>query len=139
MADANTMIRCIIGDDEQKINELQEIRSTQKIIYTVEVIAEVVYVLSKVYNVSRKDTSDAIQRFLKARNIVCHNYGIAQKALQLFAVAYTTVIYEFTEFIGQNWMKVVNYIKFFMMSCSTLPTVSESVVSSNPQQDTIPV
>ena len=85
MADANTMIRCIIGDDEQKINELQEIRSTQKIIYTVEVIAEVVYVLSKVYNVSRKDTSDAIQRFLKARNIVCHNYGIAQKALQLFA------------------------------------------------------
>ena len=85
MADANTMIRCIIGDDEQKINELQEIRSTQKIIYTVEVIAEVVYVLSKVYNVSRKDTSDAIQRVLKARNIVCHNYGIAQKALQLFA------------------------------------------------------
>ena len=85
MADANTMIRCIIGDDEQKINELQEIRSTQKIIYTVEVTADVVYVLSKVYNVSRKDTSDAIQRFLKARNIVCHNYGIAQKALQLFA------------------------------------------------------
>jgi len=26
MADANTMIRCIIGDDEQKINEMQEIR-----------------------------------------------------------------------------------------------------------------
>lgn len=25
MADANTMIRCIIGDDEQKIAELQEI------------------------------------------------------------------------------------------------------------------
>ena len=34
MADANTMIRCIIGDDEQKIKELQEIRATQKIIYS---------------------------------------------------------------------------------------------------------
>ena len=65
MADANTMIRCIMGDDEQKINELQEIRATQKIIYTVEVVAEVVYVLSKVYDVSRKDISDAILRFLK--------------------------------------------------------------------------
>jgi len=57
MADANTMIRCIIGDDEQKINEMQEIRRSQKILYTLEVIAEVVYVLTKVYHVSREDTS----------------------------------------------------------------------------------
>lgn len=49
MADANTMIRCIIGDDEQKIAELQEIRKSQKILYSLEVIAEVVYVLTKVY------------------------------------------------------------------------------------------
>lgn len=85
MADANTMIRCIIGDDEQKIKELQEIRATQKIIYSMEVIAEVVYVLTKVYNVSRVDASDAIQRFLKAKNIVCSNSEIAIKSLQLFA------------------------------------------------------
>lgn len=85
MADANTMIRCIIGDDEQKIKELQEIRATQKIIYSMEVIAEVVYVLTKVYDVSRVDASDAIQRFLKAKNIVCSNSEIAIKSLQLFA------------------------------------------------------
>lgn len=85
MADANTMIRCIIGDDEQKIKELQEIRATQKIIYSMEVISEVVYVLTKVYNVSRVDASDAIQRFLKAKNIVCSNSEIAIKSLQLFA------------------------------------------------------
>ncbi len=84
MADANTMIRCIIGDDEQKIKELQEIRATQKIIYSMEVIAEVVYVLTKVYDVSRVDVSDAIQRFLKAKNIVCSNSEIAIKSLQLF-------------------------------------------------------
>lgn len=85
MADANTMIRCIIGDDEKKIHELQEIRATQEIIYTLEVIAEVVYVLTKVYTVSRKDTSNAIQRFLKSKNIVCSNNEITIKALQLFA------------------------------------------------------
>lgn len=39
MADANTIIRCIIGDDEKKIEELQTIRQTQKIVYTIEVIA----------------------------------------------------------------------------------------------------
>lgn len=79
------MIRCIIGDDEQKIQEFQEIRATQKIIYTLEVIAEIVYVLTKVYDVSRTDTSDAIQRFLRARNIVCSNNEIAVRALQLFS------------------------------------------------------
>lgn len=84
MADANTMIRCIIGDDDKKIQELQEIRATQKIIYTMEVIAEVVYVLTKVYGVSREEASEAIQRFLKARNIVCSNDEIAVKSLQLF-------------------------------------------------------
>ena len=84
MADANTMIRCIIGDDDPKIQELQEIRATQKIIYTIEVIAEVVYVLTKVYDVSREDVSEAIQSFLKARNIVCSNGEIVVKSLQLF-------------------------------------------------------
>lgn len=85
MADANTMIRCIMGDDEQKIQELQKIRSTQKILYTLEVIAEVVYVLTKVYGVSREDASDAIQKFLRARNIVCANREVALKSLQLYA------------------------------------------------------
>lgn len=85
MADANTMIRCIIGDDTQKIQELCLTRSKQKIIYTLEVIAEVVYVLTKVYKVPREEVSNAIQRFLKSKNIVCSNEEITMKSLQLFA------------------------------------------------------
>lgn len=85
MADANTMIRCIIGDSEQKIQELEEIRSIQKIIYTIEVIAEVVYVLVKVYGIPREETSQAITRFLKSRNIMCKNEEVVIRALQLFA------------------------------------------------------
>lgn len=77
MADANTMIRCIIGDDEKKIEELQTIRQTQKIVYTIEVIAEVVYVITKVYGVPRKVCSEAILSFMKARNIVCRNGAVA--------------------------------------------------------------
>lgn len=42
-------------------------RLEQNIVYTLEVIAEVVYVLTKVYQVSRKDASNAIQIFLKAK------------------------------------------------------------------------
>ena len=33
MTDANTMIRCIIGDDQNKIAEFQQIRLEQNIIY----------------------------------------------------------------------------------------------------------
>lgn len=84
MADANTMIRCIIGDDEQKIAELQEIRKSQKILYSLEVIAEVVYVLTKVYGISREECSEAVQRFLKAYNIVPKEEDVTIKALQLF-------------------------------------------------------
>lgn len=85
MADANTMIRCIIGDSREKILELEELRTTQKIIYTIEVIAEVVYVLTKVYNIPRIETSQAIIRFLKSRNIMCKNEEVVIRALQLFA------------------------------------------------------
>lgn len=85
MADANTMIRCIIGDSREKILELEELRTTQKIIYTIEVIAEVVYVLTKVYNIPRIETSQAIIRFLKSRNIMCKNEDVVIRALQLFA------------------------------------------------------
>lgn len=84
MADANTMIRCMIGDDEQKIAELQEIRKSQKILYSLEVIAEVVYVLTKVYGISREECSEAVQRFLKAYNIVPKEEDVTIKALQLF-------------------------------------------------------
>ena len=85
LADANTMIRCIIGDDMQKVQELEKIRKTQEIMYTLEVIAEVVYVLTKVYNVSRKETANAIVRFLNSKNIICVNSDIAFCALGLFA------------------------------------------------------
>jgi predicted nucleic-acid-binding protein len=85
IADANTMIRCIIGDDTQKIQELQEIRSTQIIVYTLEVVAEVVYVLVKVYGIPREEASHAIQRFLNSANILCANNRITVTALQLFA------------------------------------------------------
>jgi len=50
MADANTMLRCIIGDDKNKIQELQEIRASQKILYTLEVIAEVKYFIGSSRN-----------------------------------------------------------------------------------------
>ena len=85
MADANTMICCIIGDDQNKIAEFQQIRLEQNIIYTLEVIAEVVYVLTKVYQVSREEASNSIQIFLSAKNIVCSSGAITVKALQLFA------------------------------------------------------
>lgn len=84
MADANTMIRCIIGDDEKKIAELQEIRKTQKILYSIEVIVEVVYVLTKVYQISRKECTDAIQKFLGAYNIVPKEADVVIRSLQLF-------------------------------------------------------
>lgn len=81
----NTMIRCIIGDDAAKVQELQQIRKEQKIIYTIEVVAEVVYVLTKVYGVTRKQTGDAIIAFIKAKNIVCKNCEIVIRALERFA------------------------------------------------------
>lgn len=84
MADANTMIRCIIGDSSEKIMELEELRTTQKIIYTIEVIAEVVYVLTKVYGIPREETGQAVIRFLKSRNILCKNEAVATHALRLF-------------------------------------------------------
>lgn len=84
IADANTMLRCIIGDDPHKIAELDQKRKLGPILYPIEVIAEVVYVLIKVYEVSRNDCANAIIQFLNTRNITCTNEKIVFMALNTF-------------------------------------------------------
>ena len=111
MADANTMIRCLIGDDELKINEFQNIRATQRIIYTIEVVAEVVYVLTKVYDVSREDTSSAILRFLKSRNIVCSNNELLSKhysySLRINLILWTMCYWPITSYEGLQFTVMI--------------------------------
>ncbi len=42
------------------------------------------YVLTKVYQVSREEARNAIQTFFRAKNIVCSSSAITVKGLQLF-------------------------------------------------------
>ena len=70
MLDANAILRYILNDNEDMALEVAEVIRSEDIIVTIEVIAEVVYVLKRVYGVDKKAISETILDFISDVNVV---------------------------------------------------------------------
>ena len=70
MLDANAILRYILNDNEDMALEVAEVIRSEDIIVTIEVIAEVVYVLKRVYRVDKKAISETILDFISDVNVV---------------------------------------------------------------------
>ena len=70
MLDANAILRYILNDNEDMALEVTEVIRSEDIIVTIEVIAEVVYVLKRVYGVDKKAISETILDFISDVNVV---------------------------------------------------------------------
>ncbi|WP_243281615.1 PIN domain-containing protein [Eubacterium maltosivorans] len=66
-------------------NEVEEILQKETVSLSIEVLAEIVYVLEKVYSVSREDISEGLLYFIKNENIQLTVPDIAETALSTFA------------------------------------------------------
>lgn len=64
IVDANIVLRYILNDDEDLSEKAEDIIKSKNVRVTVEVIAEVVYVLKKVYLVDKESIREAIKGFL---------------------------------------------------------------------------
>jgi predicted nucleic-acid-binding protein len=62
--DTNAILRYLLKDNLTQANHVVELLTSNIVTILPEVIAEVVYVLTKVYSYTRKDTSDIILNFL---------------------------------------------------------------------------
>ena len=83
--DANAVLRFLLGDNVEQKNIVLSELECNKCLVTLEVIAEVVYVLNKVYSAKRSEIEDYIKRLDAIdENIIAHK-KVVLCALDIFA------------------------------------------------------
>jgi predicted nucleic-acid-binding protein len=85
--DANIVLRYLLDDDEILAQSARNIIEDGEIWLPVEVLCEVVYVLQKVYQISRADISLQLERFVRRTNIAFSRKPAILDALEFFAAS----------------------------------------------------
>lgn len=62
--DANVILRYLLNDNEEMALEAERVIKGNQALVTIEVVAEVVYVLKRVYAIGRTEIKDAVLKFL---------------------------------------------------------------------------
>lgn len=84
IADANIILRYLLNDHEMLSEEATAIIENNKVFLPNEVIAEIVYVLEKVYEVGNNEISDTLLELFKFENIAVNDIKVLENALLLF-------------------------------------------------------
>ncbi|WP_041469568.1 PIN domain-containing protein [Geobacillus sp. Y412MC52] len=82
--DANIILRYLLNDHDELSGKAATIIEDNKVLLLREVIAEVVYVLEKVYKVKNDEISDILLELLKYDNIEVDDIEVVEEALALF-------------------------------------------------------
>ena len=90
LVDANVILRYLLRDSEELYAKAEEVFNEvldgrAKILILESVVAEVVYVLQKVYNVSRKEISEVLEKLIEFRGVKVYNKEQVLKALEIFS------------------------------------------------------
>jgi predicted nucleic-acid-binding protein len=83
--DTNAVLRYILQDNDEMADTVEKQMRDGGCFIPPEMIAEMVYVLSKVYRVSRKNISTAVIGVLSIENISTTNYAVAVRGLEVYA------------------------------------------------------
>jgi len=83
--DANAILRYVLYDNEDMAKKVNDLILSSKITVRYEVMAEVVYVLEKVYAMPRSEIVDGIKVFLDLPNIETETEKVLQLALETYA------------------------------------------------------
>lgn len=85
IVDANIVIRYLLLDNVELAEKASEIIENNNIFLPFEVVAEVVYVLEKVYQIERAEICRSIKELLEDDNIHTYDSDILNKALEIFS------------------------------------------------------
>ncbi len=83
LLDANVILRYLLADDASMADKAEEWIGSGLAHATMEVLAEVVYVLQKVYGTERRDIAETVSGVL--RQVQCTENRIAEAALATYA------------------------------------------------------
>ena len=82
--DTNYILRFLLHDDENMYEISKNTITTNKCLIDNEVLAEVVFVLLKVYEVSKFAIRTTLKKFISFENIILNNKNIIINALKIF-------------------------------------------------------
>ena len=85
IVDANIILRYLLADIPEPFIRSKEILEGDTVHLPFEVLAEIVYVLEKVYSVPRKEISGSITRLLKYPNISTYDAEVGELAMKTYA------------------------------------------------------
>jgi predicted nucleic-acid-binding protein len=85
IVDANIILRYLLADIPEPFIRSKEILEGDTVHLPFEVLAEIVYVLEKVYSVPRKEISNSITTLLKYPNISTYDAEVGALAMKTYA------------------------------------------------------
>jgi len=83
--DTNAILRYVLQDNQEMADSVEQQLSNNICFIPVEVVAEIVYVLLKVYNVERKIIAQTVMDIADTDNIRVAQNGVVRYALGIFA------------------------------------------------------
>lgn len=84
MLDTNMIIRYLIRDNEDMAEQVKHILKTEEVLVLPEVIAEVIYVMIKVYEYDRIIVADTLLRFANLSAVVLDKPEVVKTGLKFF-------------------------------------------------------
>jgi len=82
--DTNYILRFLIKDNEEMYHEARNAIKNNDCFIDNEVLAEVIFVLLKVYKTSKDDIRTSLEKFLSLPNIILNSKVTILKALEIF-------------------------------------------------------
>ena len=82
--DTNYIIRYLVNDDLEMAGIAEEILTSKNVFISNEILAEVVYVLSGVYKISKADIADQLLELIDFENISVSNLKVMKQAFRLY-------------------------------------------------------
>ena len=82
--DTNTILRCILQDNEEAAVLVDDCMSRNECLIPPEVVAEIVFVLLKVYHLERKQIENSVLTTLKHQNVRVPYRAVVEMALRYF-------------------------------------------------------
>lgn len=84
IVDANIILRYLLNDTEELAQKATDIIENNKVLVPNEIIAEIVYVLEKVYKVNNEELSKTLIELFQYENIKVDDLEVIETALELY-------------------------------------------------------
>ncbi|MEA3452227.1 MAG: PIN domain-containing protein [Bacteroidota bacterium] len=85
LVDANIVLRFILNDNEILTKKAIDIIGQNSLFCPFEVVAEIVYVLEKVYEIPRSEIEKSLITFFNCQNVSTNDIKILEQALALYS------------------------------------------------------